>query len=407
MAQQLRRPGARGGDEGQARQLLHEAQRGDGQARQLRGQPRVACRRRPRHRGRHREPQDQAGPLREGGKGRESPLHRGHQHLGHPDRRDLGQPGQGPQGAVPGHSLLQPAAVHEARGAHPRRGDEEGGHRLRESLLRGRARQGRRPVQGRAQLHRQPHRRLRHVQRHEPHARQGPEGRGHRRHHQRASGPAPLGHLRDDRPRGPRHGLPCHDEPLRGAARGREPRSLRPAGLRQGHDPEEVARQQDEGGLLQEVQGRQGQEGQARHRREDHRLRARRQAPVRVRRRGEEVRGPRREDREDGLQRKGRRGGTRARVSLQQLHLRRQPHPRDRGHRRGDRQRHEVGLQPRAGALRDLGRHRRQGGRRGHEAARQEGAREGRGDAQGAASLPSTRRRRTAPITTTSRRRTT
>ena len=40
---------------------------------------------------------------------------------------------------------------------------------------------------------------------------------------------APLGHLRDHRPRGPRHGLPCHDKPLRGPAQGREPRPLHAA----------------------------------------------------------------------------------------------------------------------------------------------------------------------------------
>ena len=325
----------------------------------------MARRRRPRHRGRRREPENQAGPLREGGEGREAPLHRGLQHLGHPDRRDLGQPEQEREGAVPGDPLLQPAAVHEARRDHPRRGDEEGSDRVRDPLLRGRAGQGRRRLQGRAQLHREPHRRFRHVQRHEPHARQGHEGRGHRRHHQRPPGKAAHGHLRDDRSRRPRHGLSCHDEPLRGPAQGREPRPLHAAGLRQGHDPEKVARQQDQGRLLQKVEGRQGQEGQARHRREDHRLRPRQQAQVRVRRCGQEVRGPRREDRQDGLQREGRRGGSRPRVPLQQLHLRRQPHPRDRRYRRGDRQRHEVGLQPPARSLRDLGRHRGQGSRRG------------------------------------------
>ena len=135
-------------------------------------------------------------------------------------------------------------------------------------------------------------------------------------------------------------------------------------------------------GFYKKIEGRQGQEGQARPRLQDHGVRARRQAQVRVRRRGQEVRGRRREDREDDLQREGRRGGSRPRVPLQQLHLRRQPHPRDLRQHRRDRQRHEVGLQPPARSLRDLGCHRRQGSRRGHEEAGQEGAQEDRGDAQ-------------------------
>ncbi len=83
------------------------------------------------------------------------------EHLRHPDRRH----GRGPERrlppALPGHALLQSAALPAPARDHPDAGDGPRRDRAHRDLRRSPPRQGRGAREGHAQLHREPHRHLR------------------------------------------------------------------------------------------------------------------------------------------------------------------------------------------------------------------------------------------------------
>ena len=144
-------------------------------------------------------PGGQAPALRQGGAAREADGARHHQHLRPRHRGHDVTPAGGVPAALPGHALLQPPALPEAPGDDPRPRDRCRRARRHRGLRRPRARQGRRPLQGHAQLHRQPHRLLRHGRGPPGHAGPRPHDRGGRLPHR-----APRSGGRRARPSAPR-----------------------------------------------------------------------------------------------------------------------------------------------------------------------------------------------------------
>ena len=87
--------------------------------------------------------------------------------------------------------------------------------------------EGRRHLQGCTQLHRQPDRRVRHLQCHSPHGRKEPENRRNGCHHRQGPGEAGDVHLRNAGSGRTRYGPSRHEEPLCGGSRRRDAGDVR------------------------------------------------------------------------------------------------------------------------------------------------------------------------------------
>ena len=221
--------------------------------------------------------------------------------------------------------------------------------------MRRSARQGAGPRQGHAQLHRQPDRDLRaHAD-----ARRGGEAGLHRRGGRRRVRPGHrsaeerrLSHRRRGRAR---HAGARHAQLRRRAAQRRAPRGVRPAARPDHAGREEVARRQDQAGLLQE--------GRQRHppaRSQDAGVRTAEKAALRFDRRRPRHRRRRREAAPHGGRHRSRLR-PRPHRPLRDAHLRGQPPGGDRRQRGRHRSRAPLGVRLGARAVRDLGRPRRQG----------------------------------------------
>ena len=216
--------------------------------------------------------------------------HQQHQRPAHP--RDRRRHAHGAAPPLVRHALLQSAALHAAARDHPHARLRSRRHRCRRALLRPAPRQGHRPRARHAELHRQPHRHLLHEQRHPPHAGAGPHHRRGRHAHRRRA------RLAQDRHLPPRR----HGRRRRHGARGKEllraGRKDRRRARRRGARPlhrqdarEQMARRQDETGLLQERgQGRRRPRPAPRPRLADARLQAQHAAQISRDRDGEERR---------------------------------------------------------------------------------------------------------------------
>ena len=276
------------------------------------------------------------------------------QHLDHPAGRAAGRPARGLRAGLPHHAFLQPAALHAAARSGAGPGDRPRTRGPRLGLLRPRARQEHRALQGHARLHRQPHRHLLAAARRQ--CRHGPRPR---RRGGRCRDGAPLRHpqdgrLRPARPRRPRpHAAYRRQHDGAAVGRGR----LRPGPPRQpAADPDDrrgLYGPQGQGRLLPDQPRGGKDQGIDRPRHGRLRALARRQAARsrRPRHAGPHgVGGPLRPLR---LGRDGQRAGLCGR-----------PRARDLGRPRRRRRRHAARLQLEAGPLRDAGpaRSRRGGG---------------------------------------------
>ncbi|CAA9449134.1 MAG: 3-hydroxyacyl-CoA dehydrogenase [fadN-fadA-fadE operon] / Enoyl-CoA hydratase [fadN-fadA-fadE operon], partial [uncultured Rubrobacteraceae bacterium] len=304
------------------------------------------------------------------------------QHQRHPVAPDSGGTFGIVQAALPGHALLQPAALPEAARDHPDRGHRRGDRREGQELRGAGARQGRGHRQGHPELYREQarllcrdaggHLRLRERLLH----RRGGRDNG-------APDRAPQDrHLPPQRHRRTGHRRRGGREPLRGRPGRRVARGPQAPPEAQGDAGEGPARQQDRRRLLQTGQTRR----QDRLRRPGpRRLRTpSRRRPRRARRRrGAEARRSRRAAALPGGQ--GRRGPPR---EVHQGHplpvhgLRLAPAARDKRHPRRRRPRDGVGLRPPDRSFPHLGPPRRAGDRRRDGISRHRGRPVGEGDAR-------------------------
>ena len=279
------------------------------------------------------------------------------------------------QAPLPGDALLQPRALHEAARAGGGRADRpRGACRLRRSSAS--ACSARASSSARTPpTSRQPHRHLRHDAHHPADGRARPDHRGGRRDLRPGDGPPEVGRLPHRRPGRPRHVLPRRQELLRLAHQRRGARDLQGASLAHRRwSRRSMLGRQDRRRLLQEEEGRQGEQGDPRARPRDPRVPGRRRRCASTRSAPPAMSKTWASGSRTVLGRHRQGGQVRRAGDARHAGLRGAAARGDRRRLRQRRPRHALGLRLGPGPVRDLGRLRRREGRRAHEGARHRGA---------------------------------